>query len=284
MVTTSAPRPTSVSIETITPEAATEYLERNYSNRPLKPSLVDTWADSLRAGTWELNGSTIVLNGNRLMDGQHRLHAVVKTGISMTTVVVRNVDESVFDTIDIGRRRAAEDVFAIKGYKNNTTLAKAAREVWLYGTSSTTRCPSIPYRSLLQLVETHPDIAESVSFVGVSSKRVISSGLLAGYHFLFSQVDATSADRFVEDLVHGANLTTEDPVYLLRETLLGQLRSAESSARRNMSTLVRRALLIKAFNYRLTGRTLRVLRWGAKESFPDILLLPQGFLLNNTNV
>ena len=46
----------------------------------------------MRNGLWELNGAAIVIDefGN-LIDGQHRLSAVVESGTTQQFVVVRNV-------------------------------------------------------------------------------------------------------------------------------------------------------------------------------------------------
>ena len=59
----------------ITPDYARQLLEQNTNNRPCSESHVNFLAREIILNRWKLNGSTIVLNGERLIDGQHRLHA-----------------------------------------------------------------------------------------------------------------------------------------------------------------------------------------------------------------
>lgn len=271
-------KPVSVTVETITPEQAARYLERNASNRPLKSNLISQYAASLRSGEWELNGSTIVINDDRLYDGQHRLYAIVQTGIPMITIVVRNVSDDVFDTIDVGRRRSASDTFAIQGHKHTNALASAVREVWLYGSNNYRSNGSATNRSLHQLLELHPGIVDSVNLCVGEKHRIFGSGMTAGYHYLFSLVDPDHATRFITDLCLGVNLQIDDPVYHLRERLMDSRRRRVSTADRYLTVPIRRALIIKAFNYRLMGKKMRTLRLAAAEDFPVIVMLPPGFL------
>ena len=47
----------------------------------------------MQDGKWRLNGKTICFDSTgRLLNGQHRLSAVVRSGVTLTTVVVRGLD------------------------------------------------------------------------------------------------------------------------------------------------------------------------------------------------
>ena len=48
-----------ISIETITPRVATEWLQCNASNRPLSKSVVDRYVREMRNGAWDNDGSPI---------------------------------------------------------------------------------------------------------------------------------------------------------------------------------------------------------------------------------
>lgn len=104
------------SIETITPEIAKAYLELNENNyRKLRPRVISKYAADLAGGRWPVNGEAIKFHANgKLADGQHRLHAVIKSGIPLTTMVARGIpdDVSVFDCNSI---RTAGDILRAEG-------------------------------------------------------------------------------------------------------------------------------------------------------------------------
>ena len=88
-----------VEVEIITPESATAYLQHNAHHRKVKQKKVDAYVKDLENGVWRLNGKTITFDSNgRLLGGQHRLHAVVKSGKSLTTLVVRGLDPEILET------------------------------------------------------------------------------------------------------------------------------------------------------------------------------------------
>jgi hypothetical protein len=92
---------------TITPKMAITMLEESKKsggrNRNLRDRAVTRYADDMIAGRWQDNGQPIVFNGSAMiLDGQHRLHAIVKSGIPQRTLVVRGVEGDAMLTIDTG--------------------------------------------------------------------------------------------------------------------------------------------------------------------------------------
>lgn len=117
-----------MTVETITPEKAAEYLKANTNNyRKLSRSIVTRYADDIRSGKWELNGEPIVFDENGLLkDGQHRLAAVMMAKKNVKMTVVRGVDESV-SIYNIGSKRTVAQIVSSKGVECNCTVAAAAR-------------------------------------------------------------------------------------------------------------------------------------------------------------
>ena len=73
---------------TITPSIARELLKRNLCDRPLSPSIVNEYAARIRFGEWQQSPESQMVRdecGN-LIDGQHRAHAIVQTGIALVDV------------------------------------------------------------------------------------------------------------------------------------------------------------------------------------------------------
>jgi hydrogenase maturation factor len=90
----------------VTPVQAKAWLKLNTLNRPVRSSYVAYLADAMKRGEWVVNHQPLAINGSRLIDGQHRLMAVVESGLSAVKMaVVTDADTATFDTIDIGVKR-----------------------------------------------------------------------------------------------------------------------------------------------------------------------------------
>lgn len=91
----------------VTPEQAERWLATaNRKNRPLSPVFAGRYAADMKGGRWAVNGQGVVFDTDgHLIDGQHRLKAVVLSGTAVPLLVVSGVPAGVFDTLDQGRRR-----------------------------------------------------------------------------------------------------------------------------------------------------------------------------------
>lgn len=100
-------------IETVlvTPKLAEEILNKNEDNRPLRASHVTALAKAMKRGEWKLTHQAIAISPEgRLLDGQHRLWAVIESEVSATMLVARNVPADTYDCLDIGKKRTISDV------------------------------------------------------------------------------------------------------------------------------------------------------------------------------
>lgn len=114
---------------TITPDVAADYLAYNEGNRKVGPKHITMLSADMKAGNYLVTGDTIKFDRNgRLIDGQHRLRAIIASGIPQVMLVVRGLDPLVQTVIDAQKRRSAADAlgFALDAM-NATTLAAIAR-------------------------------------------------------------------------------------------------------------------------------------------------------------
>lgn len=116
--------------ELITPEIAKEMLATNYRNRPLRESVVNDYVRMFRNGEFvEESPNTISINTKgKLIDGQHRLTAIIRLGISVWLYVARDVPDNA--VIDRGMMRALQDSLYMRGeiskeYANRQIIAIA---------------------------------------------------------------------------------------------------------------------------------------------------------------
>jgi len=107
----------------VTPEIADQLLASNVRNRPLSISKVKEYAGQMRNGDWKYNGESIKISSDGIiLDGQHRLQAVIMSKSPIVSEIIYNLPSDSFDTIDVGKQRSGGDIFAINGvqYANRT--------------------------------------------------------------------------------------------------------------------------------------------------------------------
>src|SRR5262249_11991989 len=115
------------------PEKAAQYLQRNTGNRPLSARTVREFAQAMRRGEWRITHQGIAFDtSGALVDGQHRLAAIIEADVPVQITVFTEVPEGAFDVLDTGKRRNGADVLAIEGEKSAVMLAAMVRTVWLY--------------------------------------------------------------------------------------------------------------------------------------------------------
>lgn len=82
-----------VRVETITPEIAKTYLTRNVNNRKPSNKTVSIYAREMKMGKWQLTHQGLAFDENGdLLDGQHRLWAVVEADVPVQMIVSRITD------------------------------------------------------------------------------------------------------------------------------------------------------------------------------------------------
>jgi hypothetical protein len=97
-------------VETITPQQAKKYLQSNTQNRTVRKAWVDRLAGMIRDGQWMLTHQGIAFSDDgRLVDGQHRLLAIIEANKSAQMMVAREVSEEAYRHIDGGASRTLSD-------------------------------------------------------------------------------------------------------------------------------------------------------------------------------
>ena len=120
-------------VRLITPLVASEMLKRNSKNRSLNEGHCNYLAQQMNSGQWQFDGQPIRFsNSGTLLDGQHRLNAVVKTGKSIEFLVVTGIESSAFKVMDTGRNRNGADCFSILGVEYSAEVSACARMIINY--------------------------------------------------------------------------------------------------------------------------------------------------------
>lgn len=126
-------------IKAITPEIAKEWLKTSIGNRNLKKDVLQGLLAEITEGKWEFNGETIVFDeNNNLLDGHHRLTAVVKSDTPIISIVVYGIKRSTWSSMDSGTARSLGDVFKIEGVPNYSLVSTGVSGVLAKIKTSTT--------------------------------------------------------------------------------------------------------------------------------------------------
>jgi hypothetical protein len=265
------------SLVLITPAIATEWLENyNDRNRPLKPSHVRAIAADIAAGRWVVNATPIQFDTRgRLIDGQHRLQAIVLAGVAVRILVARDIQEEAWEVIDQVVPRRPKDVLGHFGEKNVVTLAAVSRVVWGWTEMKKAGQDARlgPFLSgkkftngiAIEIVKTYPEVRDAVMFVdGNKNARKLFTSSIGGFmHWLLASIDRGAAEEFILSVTDGADLSKTDG-----RLALNRLNVRWAIDGRKISQEVRVACAIKAWNAWRSGQPIVVLSYRVGEKMP----------------
>ncbi|MFI0915228.1 hypothetical protein [Streptomyces abikoensis] len=246
----------SSSVVLVTPDMAREWLKLNTHNRKVRERAVADYARDMAASKWLMNGEAIKFSASgSLLDGQHRLHAVIAANTPVLMLVVTGLDDATQETMDAGRKRTTGDAFALRGETNFTVLAAVLKRVWLWDQGdhrfTQNRVPTTA--ECAQLLAERPEIRRSVEIAARvhGAFRYIPQSAVGTAHHLFSRIDTAQAVWFFARLGDGAELPTGHPVLTLRNRVM-----SERADRRAVPDFRYMAYLIRAWNAVRDGREL----------------------------
>lgn len=205
-----------VRIETITPAKAKEYLSHNMVNRLLNKARVDAYARTMKSGNWQLNGEAIRFNKNgELIDGQHRLNAIIKAGIPVSIVIMTDIDNAV-SIYDRGRNRSVSDALIIEGMDkrlaNNTFVSAAKLHYIVHGTTRNITDDEV--RKFLfeneEALASITDLIPSTSHTRCKASPRTAPYMLAMFYAYLCGEDGNKLHRFTEVYVSGFYNTPEE--------------------------------------------------------------------------
>jgi len=253
---------------TLTPEMATALLEHNTLNRPLSDGHVRRIAGQIAADKWKFNGDTIkVSDDGAVLDGQHRLWAVIEAKKPVETIIVRGIARDAFATIDTVRRaRSGGDVIALCGtVKNRNHVAMALSWLlrWQRGALDTYTLPQnkIENSDIEAAFAGHPAIVRAVDrMTGLRTLINVATGSFL--YYVFTNRNAAIAERFVETLENPAGVGINDPFYRFRVYLA-------ENRRQRREPLMTIALAFKAANAAKGDRKIQLLSWKSQGASPE---------------
>lgn len=261
-------------VVSITPELAAEWLKRNTRNRHLNERNVAVLAGAMKRGEWRENGDSFRFSvSDVILDGQHRLAAVVASGVAIRSLVVDGLDDEVQATVDTGRKRSFADVLQIAHVGDSTGLAAVICWVYRWETGQVRSINRPPTHAQLGFIhEKHPELIDSVRAAHAVRRQVpVTVSVVGLSHWLLMGINPEDAAFFFDRFRDGQGLVEGDPIFALRKSIFADLTSSKRRSRMDPTLVL--ALIIKAWNAYRKGEKVVLLAWrsgGARpEQFPE---------------
>ena len=221
---------------TVTPKMAAAWLENNENNRPMSRAAVENHKRNLINKTFRTTHQGIGLDTNgRLRDGQHRLQAIVETGISATMLVTEGLTDSDLQAIDDGRKRTAHDILSMAHQGTVSAYTTAlTREMfiggWHFAEGGKRRVPSRQ-----ELIDFYGEHVEAIEYAADRLKSQ-SSGLRVSYIGAViararAHVSERKLSQFAKTLSTGMGTDDMELVIKLRNHILRTLRDGARGVR-----------------------------------------------------
>jgi len=259
----------------ITPSYAKQLLESNTKNRSVNEIIVNRYAKDIMEGNWkEDTGEAIKISKtNVVLDGQHRLYAIVKANTSAYLHIITDLDDSVFDVLDTGKPRSAVDVFKIQGIKHENTIPSI---IIRYKTlkkgrvKADSRMDNFTNSEILDFYNESEFFWQNVAKKSIlwykQFAKIVSPSSFGGFYALFNDISPAHAEEFMNQLATGNDIKCTS-IKLLRTKLMN-----DKLATKKMPMELRGAIMIKAWNFYRKNENPKLLKWdSATEPFPKAI-------------
>lgn len=269
----------SAKVETIGPKKAQRYLDMMPRNRRKRVRVKDRYIKAMTKNQWKLTGESIKFNTKgELIDGQHRLEAIIESGKSVEILVCRNVPDEAFMELDTGATRTPSDLLTVAGYDYTSGVSSAIRHITsIYKVEAGQVSPSslarerVDPETLLEYAEAHSDrLVEAVRKTMTRQAKTVLSppSMFAALYYIFAEHNQKGADEFFATLIDGIGYEygRQDPIYQLHR-LLAQFKADKHHRRPNF---YKAAITIKAWNAFQNRQTISALRFRENEGWPEI--------------
>ena len=271
----------------ITPEYAEKLLKKNVSNRPLNKKTIEWYAYQMERGQWTVSGQTISISDrDELLDGQHRLQAIVKSGVSLWFTIAYNVPSESFINYDNLRSRSAKDALSIEKIPNALNMSTM---IYAYNSLLMGQLASLGFgykisgnnsrsglgksklkftnKEVLELYHSNSDLWQEVYKNAASfykSKPIFKISQLGSimYYLINDKMhDKAKVFEFFRQLHTNENVTNKT-IFYLREKLID-----DAMSQYKMIPRMKYVFLVKTWNAYVTGKEFKVFKYSEDDNF-----------------
>jgi len=243
----------------VTPAMAEQWLTCMPKNRRLSLPWVATIARDIKEGRWKVNGDTIRFSSEgHLIDGQHRLRAVIEAGCMVMVEVKVNLPPDAIHMIDVNRKRTTGDVLVMAGVTNANNASSIAKMALEFISNRTTTLERPSSLEIQQFVFDNPYIVELAGSAHTYRGPMTATSLgtvlfLANQRGLYND----EVEQFLVGVGRGELLERGDPRLTLRNFGVNERQRTRSTIRREAG-FIATARAWNAFARRETLLAIRV--------------------------
>jgi hypothetical protein len=260
----------------ITPAKAVELLQSNVKNRRPKNPVVLKYARDMAEGKWKNDTYELikVSKSGIILDGQHRLMAVVKSNAPTYFHIVEGLEDSIFDVLDTGSSRNASDVFKINNIKYHSSIPAIITAYDILSDSRSGRNTQVNRKKTnADLLEEYnlnsrkwDSIAKDSHMLYIQFGKILTMSFIGSFIAFFNDIDTDDSIKFMSQLCSGKGVAN-DTINNLRMRLVNEKVSVNKL---NLTT--KQALIIKSWNAFRKDQVLKVLKFTpSTDSFPKAI-------------
>lgn len=266
-------------VEEITPATAFEYLGTGANSRQIRGQVVRRYASLMLSGGWNKDSPEPIMFDveGGLVDGQHRLSAIVKAGedpkcaddFAIRLPVMRGVAPDAHRFIDTGLSRNAADLLYSHGIGKSKTVAAISRLAILYqkdgigGFQDYVKNPS--NADVLDFATGDLELQSSAAFGEDPVMRGIVVTRISGLvHYITMGIDVEKGGAFMHGLHKGHDIGERNPISRLRNLYIAN----RNKRRQKLPATYLVAYAAKAWNAFISDREIKIFKIGAREDWP----------------
>lgn len=234
----------------IGPDLAQEFLLRNTNNRTRRPTTAARYARDMATGRWkETHQGILIARDGTILDGQHRLAAIVASGVTVRMLVTTGADPVDIVAVDCGSTRGVHDQMQVQGH-GAAVVSRSGSAIGgsMVRSMGTGRLNKMTRQELIEFIEKYADSInfadETILSFTRNHTRLASSviGAVVARAHAYGENPGTLS-RFVEVLISGtAANASERAAIALRDYLLIRSANHVHDNRRTLHRKIERAL------------------------------------------
>lgn len=214
----------SVEVISVDKKLAESWLNMNTNNyRKLNDRHVTMLARDMRNKEFGFTNATIAFDKNgQLVDGQHRLTAIVKADVALPMIVVFDmpIGSASDPSLDTGKKRSTADHLQNRHIANAKDVAAVTRKICsLLATSKLATDQLITDARIVAIAENNADISRAVSKM-MAGRKFCPVSISATWFWVANQDAPSLANDFADGFTGARTASTNDPELALREFLL----------------------------------------------------------------
>ena len=251
-----------LTFEFIDPDSAKELLKANDKNyRKMIASCADRYTDDMFKQRWTITTATIAISkSKKLLDGQHRLSAIVTSGVGIWTYVLRDVPDDLIDdpNQDKGKIRKAVEFAQRQGIKNASVAAGAVRCLYRMAinapatrSGNTSLTDAAVLDVMLQMPVLFFDCVNRLN-AHKTAKNAFAASVSCSFFYLASCKNQDEANSFLAVFSKESDEASSHPANVLREYV--------NSYRKTISNDDFLSMAFTAFDLSVKRETRKIIR------------------------